>query len=91
MMSFQPGDLVVCVSTQPNPAAQPNPWTLEKLAEGAYYRVTAYFPHPAMPGLQLVGVDHKPGNGWQAWRFRKVVAADQAFSDTLRMKCLEPV
>lgn len=71
-MSFQPGDLVVCVSTRPNPAAQPNPWMLEKLAEGAYYRVAAYFPHPAMPGLQLVGVDHKPGNGWQAWRFRKV-------------------
>jgi len=90
-MAFQPGDLVVCVSNQPHPTCQPNPWTLERLAEGAYYRVAAYFPNHGTPALQLTGVDHRPGNGWFGWRFRKVVAADQAFSDTLRIKCLEPV
>jgi len=90
-MAFQPGDLVVCVSTQPDPSCQPNPWTLERLAEGTYYRVAAYFPNGGKPGLQLVGVDHRPGNGWYAWRFRKVVAADQAFSNLLRIEHLEPV
>ncbi len=98
-MAFQPGDLVVCVSTRPNPVAQPNPWTLEKLAEGAYYRVAAYCPvslgrvywgAKPMAGLQLVGVDHSPGHGWRAWRFRKVVAADQQFTDSLRARELEP-
>ena len=90
-MSFQPGDMVVCISTEPDPSCQPHPWTLEELAEGACYRVAAYFPNHGTPGLQLIGIDHRPGDGWHAWRFRKVVAADHAFSETLRMPCLEPV
>jgi|GEM_PF-3038349 len=89
-MYLKPGDLVVCISNEPNPSYQPNPWMLERLETGGYYRVTNYFAGPPMCGLTLAGVDHAPGHGWQAWRFRKVVAADQAFSDTLRMKCLEP-
>ena len=88
-MSFQAGDLVVCVSTRANPICQPNPWTLERLAEGAYYRVAGYFPNGGSPGLQLVGVDHKPGGGWHAWRFRKVISADPAFIASIRQ--LEPV
>jgi len=89
-MAFQPGDLVVCVSTRPHPTCQPNPWTLEKLAEGAYYRVGAYFPNRGKPGLQLIGVDHRPGNGWCAWRFHKVEPADEQFTKQLRVRKLEP-
>ena len=89
-MAFQPGDLVACVSTQPDPSCQPNPWTLERLAEGAYYRVAAYFPNGGKPGLQLIGVNHRPGNGWYAWRFRKVVPADCEFIKSLRERELEP-
>ena len=33
-MSFQAGDLVVCVSAQPHPSYQPNVRTLEKLEKG---------------------------------------------------------
>lgn len=89
-MSFHPGDVVVCVSTRPNPEAQLNPWTLERLTEGAYYRVAKYLPNPRKPGLQLVGVDHSPGDGWHAWRFRKVVAADGKFIERLRVREFEP-
>ncbi len=98
-MAFQPGDLVVCVSTQPNPACQPNPPSLLRLKKGALYRVAGYFPVSSarrywgakpMAGLQLVGVDHSLGHGWQAWRFRKVVAADQRFTESLRARKLEP-
>ena len=89
-MAFQPGDLVVCVSTLPNPAVQPNPKMLERLKEGRYYRVTAYLPQPKIDGVQLGGVDHKPGDGWQAWRFRKVEPADEEFTKSLRARKLEP-
>lgn len=83
-MSFQAGDLVLCVSTRPNPRRQPNPWTLKRLKKGRYYRVAQYLPHPRMSGLRIVGLDHKPGDGWQAWRFRKVVSAEPGFIASLR-------
>jgi len=98
-MSFKPGDVVVCISTAVNPSCQPNPPTLERLEKGAMYRVASYFPVSSaraywgakpMAGLQLVGVDHSPGHGWQAWRFRKVVAADCTFIDRLRTREPEP-
>lgn len=98
-MAFQPGDLVVCVSTEINPECQQYPSSLARLKRGGLYRVARYFPvspgriywrgNP-MAGLQLVGVDHRPSHGWQAWRFRKVEPADQWFTKSLRVRELEP-
>lgn len=90
-MSFAQSDLVVCVSTHPIPDRQPNPWTLKRLREGAYYRVAAYFPNRGTPGLALAGIDHSPGRGWHAWRFRKITGADPAFCKVLQALCREPV
>ncbi len=84
-MYLKSGDLVVCISNQPNASYQPNPWTLERLKEGTYYRVSSYFEASAMCGVTLVGIDHAPGHGWQAWRFRKVVRAEAEFSRSLRI------
>jgi len=78
-MYLKSGDLVVCISNEPNPSYQPNPWTLARLKIGGYHRVRNYIAGLPMCGLTLAGVDHAPGHGWQTWRFRKVVAADQAF------------
>ncbi len=98
-MAFEPGDVVVCISTEVNPGCQPNPPTLLRLKKGAFYRVARYDPvSPSRPywggkpmaGVQLVGVDHSPGHGWQAWRFRKVVSADREFIERLRVRKLEP-
>ena len=52
---------------------------LLRLKEGARYRVAAYLPPPGRAGLQLVGVYHAPGDGWQAERFRKIEQADPQF------------
>lgn len=98
-MSFQPGDVVVCINAQINPDCQPNPPMLERLKKGALYRVSAYFPvsfgraywgGKPMAGLQLVGVDHSPGHGWQAWRFRRVLPANRDFIESIRSRELEP-
>ncbi len=99
-MSFQPGDVVVCINAQINPDCQPNPPTLHRLKKGALYRVARYLPVSSarvpywggkpMAGVQLVGVDHSPGHGWQAWRFRKVEPADQKFIESLQARKLEP-
>ena len=87
-MYLKAGDLVVCVSTKANPSYQPEPWTLERLNEGAYYRVASYMSgittSGRMYGVTLVGVDHAPGNGWQAWRFQKVVSAEPSFQVAVR-------
>jgi hypothetical protein len=77
--AFKAGDIVVCINTRPNPVHQPDPAMLRRLREGAYYRVAAYLPPPGQAGLQLVGVDHAPGDGWQAERFRKIEPADPHF------------
>lgn len=87
-MYLKAGDLVVCVSNKPNQSYQPNPWTLERLEEGAYYRVASYFSSITtngvrMFGIKLIGVDHAPGHAWQAWRFRKVVSADPSFNEAI--------
>ena len=89
-MVFHPGEVVICVSAQPDQLCQPNQ-TLKELAEGAYYRVASYFPNGGDARRSTGGVDHRPGHGWYAWRFRKVLAADQEFSDVLRSKCPQPV
>lgn len=98
-MSFRTGDVVVCISTEVNPGCQPNPPSLLRLKKGALYRVANYLPvSPGRPywggkpmaGVQLVGVDHSPGTGWQAWRFRKVEPADPPFIARLRTRTLEP-
>ena len=92
-MYLKAGDLVVCINAHPNPNCQPNPSRLERLKKGGLYRVARYLPVEVgrkywggkpMTGLQLVGVDHSPGNGWQAWRFRKIVAAEPSFREALR-------
>ena len=87
-MYLKAGDLVVCVSTKYNPSYQPNPWTLAALEERAYYRVARCFSGVtstgrSMYGVTLVGVDHAPGHGWQAWRFRKIVSAEPSFGTTI--------
>lgn len=98
-MSFQAGDVVVCINTEVNPDCQPDPPMLERLKKGALYRVARYFPvSPGraywavkpMAGLQLIGVDHSPGHGWQAWRFRRVLPADREFTESIRIRELEP-
>ena len=98
-MCLQSGDVVVCINNEINPAGQPNPPTLLRLKKGALYRVATYFPVSGarsywggkpIAGVRLVGVDHSPGHGWQAWRFRKVVAADEQFTKQLRARKLEP-
>jgi hypothetical protein len=76
---FTAGDIVVCVNAQPNPAYQPDASKLRRLKECSIYRVAAFLPPPGRPGLQLVGVDHSPGDGWQAERFRKIEPADPEF------------
>ena len=92
-MYLKAGDLVVCINARPNANGQPNPLALEKLQKGKFYRVARYHPVPAarvywrakpMAGVELVGVDHSPGHGWQAWRFRKVVPAEASFIATIR-------
>ena len=92
-MYLKAGDLVVCINARPNANCQPNPLTLERLQKGKIYRVGKYHPVSAgrvywgtkpMAGVELVGVDHSPGHGWQAWRFRKVVAAETSFTATIR-------
>lgn len=97
--SFQAGDVVVCISTEINSDCQPNPRTLERLKKGSLYRVAKYLPLAAgraywgdkpMAGLQLVEVDHSPGHGWQAWRFRKVLSADHEFIRSMSVRELEP-
>lgn len=94
-MSFQAGDVVVCINAEINPDCQPDSRKLLRLKKGALYRVARYFPvsfgraywgAKPLAGLQLVGVDHSPGHGWQAWRFRKVVPADPAFIESLRVR-----
>lgn len=87
-MSFQPGDAVVCVSTRPIRHASPThgrsrDWRREPLPRGCY------LPHPTISGGQLVGADHSPGHGWQAWRFRKVVSGDREFIERLRAREFE--
>jgi len=79
-ISFKAGDVVVCVDAQPNPEYQPKPSMLLRIKEGAVYRVAAFLPPPGRPGVQLVGVDHAPGHGWQAERFRKIEPADPQFT-----------
>src|SRR5947207_2142500 len=97
-MSFNAGDVVVCINAEINPDCQPNPESLVRLKNGGIYRVARYFPVSvaraywggrAMAGLQLVAVDHSPGHGWQAWRFRKVLSADRDFIESLRVPDLE--
>ncbi len=88
-LSFKPGDVVVCINARPNPAYQPDPNMLRHLREGALYRVAAYMPPPGRAGVQLVGVDHRPGDGWQAHRFRKVEPADPEFIALIRIRELE--
>ena len=92
-MYLKAGDLVVCINADVNPNCQPNPPTLDRLKKGMFYRVATYIPvSPSraywggkpINGVQLVGIDHSPGHGWQAWRFRKVVSADGSFSASLR-------
>jgi hypothetical protein len=39
-----------------------------------------------MYGVTLVGVDHAPGHGGQAWRFRKVVSAEPSFIKAFRQR-----
>ena len=92
-MYLKPGDLVVCIDARPNANCQPNPLTLERLQKGRFYRVARFHPVSSarvywrakpVAGVELVGVDHSPGHGWQAWRFRKVVPAEASFSATIR-------
>ena len=92
-MYLEAGDLVVCINADVNRNCQPNPRTLDRLKKGMFYRVATYIPvspgraywgaNP-MAGLQLAGVDHSPGHGWQAWRFRKVVSAEESFNVSIR-------
>lgn len=98
-MPFETGDVVVCINAEINPDCQPNPPMVERLKKGALYRVARYFPvcigrtywgGKPMAGLQLVGVDHSPGHGWQAWRFRKLAPADHKFIERLQVRKLEP-
>ena len=92
-MYLKAGDLVVCINARPNANGQPNPLALERLQKGKFYRVAKYHPVSSarvywrakpVAGVELVGVDHSPGHGWQAWRFRKVVAAEASFSAAIR-------
>lgn len=88
-MYLKAGDLVVCISNKPNRSYQPNPWTLKRLQERAYYRVAGCSSGitetgQRMFGVTLVGVDHAPGHGWQAWRFRKIVSAEPSFQTAIR-------
>ena len=98
-MPFKAGDVVVCINTEINPECQPNPPTLGRLKKGALYRVARYLPVVSgrvywaakpMAGLQLEGVDHSPGHGWQAWRFRTLLRADREFIESLRARHVEP-
>ena len=92
-MYLKAGDLVVCIDAQPHASCQPNPLSLEKLQKGKLYRVAKYHPVSSarvywqakpVAGVELIGVDHSPGHGWQAWRFRKVIPAEASFSATIR-------
>ena len=92
-MYLKAGDLVVCIDASPNPNCQPTPPMLERLQKGRFYRVARYHPVSSarvywrakpMAGVELVGVDHSPGHGWQAWRFKKVVPAEASFGATIR-------
>jgi hypothetical protein len=87
---FTAGDIVVCVNAQPNPAYQPDASKLRCLKEGSVYKVAAFLPPPGRPGLQLVGVDHSPGHGWQAERFRKIQPATAEFILLVKTNAHEP-
>ena len=86
---FKTGDIVVCINACPNPDYQPSPTMLMRIKKGAIYRVAAYLPPPGRAGLQLVGVDHAPGHGWQAVRFRKIEPADPEFIALIRERELQ--
>jgi hypothetical protein len=80
------GDLVICISdATPFGACARRLAVAGRIKRGRVYRVAAVFPN-SEPGLHLVGVDHRPTDGWRASRFRKIEAADAAFISTLAAK-----
>jgi hypothetical protein len=79
------GDLVVCISDElPFAACARQRAAAGRIERGKIYRVAKVFPTSRGRGLHLVGVEHRPTDGWQAARFRKLQAADGEFISLIK-------
>lgn len=87
MTDFAPGDVVVCVDVDtPNFDGLRPP----NLGLGRNYRVTGVYAGNTGIGLTLRGVSPAFGRlGFHAFRFRKLKAADEQFTE--QMRALRPV
>lgn len=83
MSDFAPGDVVICVNTAPIERDDP----ITELALGRAYRI-ADIP---WDGLVTLCSPRVPRGylGYHDWRFRKIDAADEQF--TQQMRSLKPV
>lgn len=84
------GDVVVCIDARaPVPIVPKQLVVLGRIKQRATYRVTRVVWLDGERGLHLLGVDHRPTEGWRANRFRKVLPADDAFCEAIKRRALE--
>lgn len=74
---FKAAQLAVCVdNVDYHPASKAH-----RLKLGCIYRVeVAFFDKFGRPGVTLTDVDHRPAEGWHAFRFKPLRFAAQEFS-----------
>jgi hypothetical protein len=84
-MNIQAGDVVICIDDRrPRPMNIRHIKVRDRIKKGNLYRVTAVVWLFGEKGLHLLGVDHRPTDGWRAARFRKVLPCDDEFACALR-------
>jgi hypothetical protein len=82
--NFEAGDLVVCIDAALPPRLDGRHFSvLGRIKAGCIYRVCRPIWVGGSPGIELVGVDHRPVDGWSSRRFRKLRPADSGFADCL--------
>ncbi len=88
-MSFQVGDLVECVDASPGAHCLKCFQNHGKLRLGAIYRVSA-LSKSGTPQFSGFRAAHEPGRGWRENRFRKITAADEQFTASIRKRKTAP-
>ena len=82
--NINPGDVVVCIDADPpSPIVPKQAAVLGRIKTRATYRVAAVVWLDGVRGLHLVGIDHRPTEGWRANRFRKLLPASTVFTRSL--------